>query len=161
MAIDLCITEYAPIPGLIFTDALTTAIHTMTGFEVMPNDTESDTHIEGQEIVGAMVLVGEKSLLMMLTASKDTAALLVTYMTGTAIEALTEADLADGITEFVNIVGGSARAALQESNYRFAITVPFTITGQELKVIIKKSAKSYFVSFNSNEFTMNFRIVEL
>jgi len=161
MAIDLCINNYATIPGTVFTEALITAIRTMTGFEVIPCDVDSDTPIEGQEIVGAMVLAGDKTLLMMLTASKDTAALLVTYMTGTEIESLTDSELADGITEFVNIVGGSARAALQESNYRFAITVPFTVTGQELKVIVKKSARSYFVSFNSNEFIMNFKIVEL
>lgn len=151
---------YQKIPGEIFVEALTNAIQTMTGFIVEANAAYDESNDE-KDIVGAIVLYGEKKLLLTLMANRNTALLLTAYMTGMDIDELTDNIICDSITEFINIVGGSARAALADSNYSFKITVPFTITGKGVQLMVKKRTDRFIVGFNSNEVKLCLKIIEL
>lgn len=130
-----------------FSMAVSDVMNTLTGFVM-----EEDLDYKGMlscgkkgdpqpcEMTGAMILMGKNSGMASITMTRQTAAILVSYMTGIPYNELDEGDLYDGIAELINLIAGRAKAALRETDYYFEITPPFTIVGKNHKVVHKKQS---------------------
>lgn len=129
--------------------ALQNTIQTMTGFCVEQADPASGPGNLG--IAGAMVLSGRKNLLLAISVDQKTAQLLISYMTGTDFRDLKQEELQDGITEFANMVAGSAKEALLDTEYEYHLSVPFTIVGEHIRIIAKKKTEKLDLFFNNDE----------
>jgi len=152
--------EYQVIPGHVFVRALLESVERMSGFILteIENDQEAEPD---NEIIGAMVLQGQNSMLLTLETNKNSAAPLVSFMTGIATEDLDEALLNDGITELINMVGGSARASLEATNYKFFLSVPFTLVGESVEIVTKKRTDSFIAKLVCDQINLMLRIYKL
>lgn len=148
------------ISGEIFSRLLEDAISTTTGFYLERSD-EYEEFAEKKEIVGSMVMCGEKNLLLLLSADEKSARLIVSYMTGIDINKLSDDMVCDGITEIINMVAGGARMALEDKKFNFSMSVPFTIVGKDVDVIVKKRTGKFLSNFKNEDINLNFKIFEL
>lgn len=144
----------------VFSRLLQEAVYTTTGFlltifEYKQNLTGED------EIIGTLVMSGKKNLLLMLSADENSARKIVSYMTGIETKELSEAMLCDGITEIVNIVGGGARIAFENTEFKFSMSVPFTITGKNVDIVAKRRTERYTADFINDDIKLCFKIFEL
>lgn len=144
----------------MFSSLLQDAIMTTTGFSIDECDLESDIE-HANEIVGAMVMCGEKSIILTVSTDNLSAENIVSYMTGIDSNDLTTAMLCDGITEIVNIVGGGARIAFENTELDFSMTVPFTIIGKNIDMIVKKRTERIIKYFCGNDIKLYLKIFEL
>jgi len=154
------IEKFEVLPGHVFVAALLETVERMSGFvlDEVKNDQQSE---QDHEIIGAMVLQGENAMLLTLETNKDSAAPLVSFMTGIETEALDAELLNDGITELINMVGGSARARLEATNYKFFLSVPFTLVGCGVKVVVKKRTDSFRARLVCDEISLMLRVYKL
>lgn len=154
------IEKFEVIPGHVFVAALLESVEQMSGFVLteVKNDQESGPD---HEIIGAMVLQGENAMLLTLETTKQSAAPLVAFMTGIETAALDGELLNDGITELINMVGGSARARLEGTNYKFFLSVPFTLVGESLKIVVKKRTDSFIARLVCDEIDLMLRVYQL
>nr|WP_320026381.1 chemotaxis protein CheX [uncultured Acetobacterium sp.] len=154
------IKKYEVLPGQVFVAALLETVEQMSGFVLneVKNDPEAD---QAREIIGAMVLQGENTMLLTLETNKKSAAPLVSFMTGIETAALDAELLNDGITELINMVGGSARARLETTNYKFVLSVPFTLVGDGVKVVVKKRTDSFIARLVCDEIELLLRVYKL
>lgn len=139
------------LPGELFSNALCTALSTMTGFEVVKKDPLEDNQPFVQSIAGAMMLVGKKNMFLMISTDQKTAETLIAYMTGLDFSELHQSDLQDGITELANMVAGSAKKELVDTEYEYNLTVPFTIIGEDFHVLTKKKIEKYSQQFENSD----------
>ncbi len=148
------------ISGALFSTLLQDAITTTTGFYLEKTENNKETKDEN-EILGTMVMVGDKNLLLMLSADEKSARMIVSYMTGIEISDLSNAMLCDGITEIINMVGGGARIAFENTEYKFSMSVPFTITGKDVNIIVKNRTERFISNFTNGDIQLGFKIFEL
>lgn len=154
------IEKFQVIPGHVFVTALLESVERMSGF-VLTDVKDYQESEKDHEIIGAMVLQGENSMLLTLETNKHNAAPLVSFMTGIEIDDLNENLLNDGITELINMVGGSARARLETTNYKFFLSVPFTLVGESVKIVVKKRTDSFFARLVCDEIKLTLKIYKL
>lgn len=154
------IRQYEEIPGQVFVAALLESIEQMSGF-VLNTVNHDQAPAPDHEIIGAMVLQGENAMLLTLGTNKTSAAPLVSFMTGIETAALDDNLLNDGITELINMVGGSARARLEASNYKFFLSVPFTLVGETIKIEVKKRTDSFIARLVCDEIDLMLRLYQL
>lgn len=156
------------LPGAVFVAALLETVEQMSGFvltevqngvshQISTDPEAGQTH----EIIGAMVLQGEQAMLLTLETNRNSAAPLVSFMTGIETAALDADLLNDGITELINMVGGSARARLEATNYKFVLSVPFTLVGDGVKVVVKKRTDSFVARLVCDEIELLLRVYKL
>ena len=135
--------------GDTFSRALRNALSTMTGFTVektvVPEEQLNHT------IAGAMMLIGSKSMFLVVSTNDVTAQTLISYMTGIDPSDLSQGDLQDGITEFANMVAGSTREALVNTEYEYSLTVPFTIVGEHIRFLTKSRIEKYNQLYHNDE----------
>ncbi|MCY6482870.1 chemotaxis protein CheX [Clostridium aestuarii] len=128
--------------------AIKDVIETMTGLYIEENTNQQNSMCKG-EISGAMIMVGEKKAFMSLTMSKESASLIISYMTGISSENLRNEEVYDGVGEIINMIAGRTKALLKGTKYYFNITPPFTIVGDNHFIFHKdnilKITKSYFI----------------
>lgn len=154
------IKQYEGIPGQVFVAALLESIERMSGFVLSEVNNDQATTPD-HEIIGAMVLQGDNAMLLTLETNKASAAPLVSFMTGIETAALDDNLLNDGITELINMVGGSARAHLETSNYKFFLSVPFTLVGECIKIEVKKRTDSFIARLVCNEIDLMLSLYKL
>lgn len=154
------INKYDELPGHVFVAALLESVERMSGF-VLNEVNNNQAAAPDNEIIGAMVLQGENALLLTLETNKTSAAPLVSFMTGIEPAALDTELLNDGITELINMVGGSARARLDATNYKFFLSVPFTLVGENVKIVVKKRTDSFMARLVCDEIDLMLRLYKL
>lgn len=154
------VKHYEEIPGQVFVDALMESVERMSGFVLNAVNYDQATSSDHQ-IIGAMVLQGDKLMLLTLETDKSSAAPLVSFMTGIETAALDDDLLNDGITELINMVGGSARARLEASNYKFFLSVPFTLVGESVAIEVKKRTDSFRARLVCDEIELILRLYKL
>lgn len=154
------IKKYEEIPGQVFVAALLESVEQMSGFVLNAVNHDQATAPD-HEIIGAMFLQGDNAMLLTLETDKGSAAPLVSFMTGIETAALDDNLLNDGITELINMVGGSARARLEASNYKFFLSVPFTLVGEGIKIEVKKRTDSFIARLVCDEIDLMLRLYKL
>ncbi|WP_414732874.1 chemotaxis protein CheX [Acetobacterium carbinolicum] len=154
------IKKYEVIPGHVFVAALLESVERMSGFVLTEVKAFQESE-QDNEIIGAMVLQGVNSMLLTLGTNKKSAAPLVSFMTGIETEDLDQELLNDGITELINMVGGSARASLEATNYKFILSVPFTLVGEGVKIVVKKRTDSFMAKLVCDQLNLMLRVYKL
>jgi chemotaxis protein CheX len=154
------IEKYEVIPGHVFVAALIESVERMSGLVLTEVKTCEESE-QDNEIIGVMVLQGENSMLLTLETNKNSAAPVISFMTGIETKDLDEELLNDGVTELINMVGGSARASLEATNYKFILSVPFTLVGESVKIVVKKRTDSFMAKFVCDEINLMLRVYKL
>ncbi len=151
-----------------FSMAVSDVMTTMTGFEM-----EEDVAFQGErcvdaegesqpcEISGAMFLMGKNSGMASVTMTRQTASMLVSYMTGIPYYELSDDDLYDGIAELMNLIAGRAKAILRQTDYYFEITPPFSIVGKNHQIVYKKQAHLIQKRFISSDLSFILRVFHI
>jgi len=151
-----------------FSVAVSDVLLTMTGFEM-----EEDLSYEGQgccglegepqpcEISGAMFLMGKNSGMASITMTKQTASILVSYMTGIPYYELEDEDLYDGVAEMMNLIAGRSKAILKDTDYYFEITPPFTIVGENHFIVHKKQSQFIQKRFISSDLSFILKVFHI
>jgi chemotaxis protein CheX len=121
-----------------FTQSLSQALSTMAGFEINSiSCNKENLSILKPSIMGSMILHGERIAVVSLAMEYNTALMIMAYMTGILPEELEEQDLFDGVAELVNIMAGEVKAKLSNTPNHFTLTSPFSLEGQNLRIIYK------------------------
>lgn len=135
---------------------------TMVGITVaglpIPKDKSTEQY---HEICGMMFLTGKPNAMISLSMTYQSAALIISYMTGSYVEELSKSDVCDGVAELVNIIAGKGKASLHDTPYYYQLTSPFTISGQELVGNYKNKAVQWRAGFSSSEVAMCFEFIYL
>ncbi|KNY29553.1 chemotaxis protein CheX [Pseudobacteroides cellulosolvens] len=124
-----------------FVEALCEAVEKMTGFCVC--ETSKDCEIKSTDISGAMILSGERNALFVVSVSRKTALNLISFMVGEDADHLSEEELSDGISELVNMAAGIAKIKLLDSDKKFNLSSPFAVTGDNIRITVKKHIERY------------------
>jgi CheY-specific phosphatase CheX len=125
-----------------FIEGLCEAVGKMTGFCV--NEVgRDDLRLKCIDISGGMILSGERNALLVVGVSRKTASNLISYMVGMDAADLAEEELADGISELVNMTAGIAKIKMAECGTNFNLSSPFAVTGDNIRVTVKKHIKRY------------------
>ncbi|MCX7841948.1 MAG: chemotaxis protein CheX [Clostridia bacterium] len=138
--------------GRAFSTAVYDVLSTMAGLE--PVEIQGENNFSdrgGKYITGAMTLAGKRSSMASIRMDSDTAALIVSYMTGIIVSEANEEDLYDGTAELVNMVCGRAKAALADSDEYFQLTSPFIVTGDNYVILYKNRIQKLEKSFRIGE----------
>ncbi|HEY9061073.1 MAG TPA: chemotaxis protein CheX [Pseudobacteroides sp.] len=125
-----------------FVEGLSEAVGKMTGFSV-DQIGKDDSRLKTIELSGAMILSGQRNALLMVSVSRKTASNLISYMVGVDAGDLTEDELSDGISELVNMAAGIAKIKMAEGGIEFNLSSPFAITGDNIRVTVKRHIERY------------------
>jgi CheY-specific phosphatase CheX len=140
--------ERVQLLGPHFIRAMQDVTATMSGMTVSEITDFPNDQVDG-EITGAMVLVGEKNMLATITMPKETAEVLVSYMTGIPVGKITLAELYDGVGELVNMVAGQVKVVAAGTSYKFQLSTPFVIMGQSYSIIHKNQVATFWRCFET------------
>lgn len=138
-----------------FFGSLKEVVYTTTGFDIQqiaPHDSYAD-------IAAILNFAGENSGFLLIDADVETLRLLSSYMTGCDAEEISEADMSDCLCEIANMTGGSAKAALAGNGFLFSLTMPFTITGENKRIIFKTHTTVLHTAFSDGQISMGIRVV--
>jgi len=142
-----------------FTESLRQVLSTMAGFEISHVACDQlNASTDNPIIMGAMVLHGKKDAIISLSMEKDTAAMIIAYMTGILPRELKEQDLFDGVAELVNIMAGEVKARLSNTPHHFLLTSPFSLGGTNFKMVQKKNLLETCRHLKAGEMDITFRI---
>ena len=119
-----------------FSNALLEVIYTMTGLR-MEECEKIDEGVKG-DLSAVMFIGNNKGARLSLSMERKAAYYLVELMTGQMAESLQEEEVCDGIGELVNMIAGRAKIDLMDTKYRFDLSSPFVIVGDNHFVTYKK-----------------------
>ena len=151
-----CIEKY-------FTEAMLGTIETMTGFNLEVDNCNlvcGECLAENETITGMMMIMGEINMLCMITADKVTAKTLFKYMTGIDGES-ENFEIYDCISEIVNMVVGTVKGKLSDTKYKFKLSSPIAIVGENNIYITKKNVDRICLQFYSKEIKLNLKVLYL
>lgn len=120
-----------------FTTSIRDVIEVMAGLGVEEASSQKVCKPIKGEISGVMLILGERNALISLTMSKELCTTIISYMTGTEKDHITDEEIYDGAAELVNMVAGRAKTTLSGTEYHFSITPPFTIIGRDHFIVHK------------------------
>lgn len=140
------------LSGFFFSNAFKDIIRTMTGLEL----NEEKMSLEDQkaftaQITGAIILSGEKSIMISLSMSNISASTLVSFMIGSQSSELSGEDLNDGVSEIANVVGGKIKAKLSLAGNHFTSLLPFTIRGNDHYITQRDKVLLFVKKFRNND----------
>lgn len=111
--------------------------------------TEPDQHIEGEVLLSSITFKGNIEGCLGICCSIPCAQAIAINMLGidTADE-LTEEDTYDAIGEIANMVMGSIKSRLLEKVDNLEVSIPFVVSGRELKNNLGEKTKKIMVKVN-------------
>lgn len=111
--------------------------------------TEPDQHIEGEVLLSSITFKGNIEGCLGICCSTSCAQAIAINMLGidTADE-LTEEDTYDAIGEIANMVMGSIKSRLLEKVDNLEVSIPFVVSGRELKNNLGEKTKKIMVKVN-------------
>jgi chemotaxis protein CheX len=149
--------ERVDLLGKYFVQALQDVTATMSGITITENG-DGKTNNNAGEISSVMLLVGEKNMLATISMPRETATILVSYMTGISAEKILSEELYDGVAELVNMVAGQAKAFISATPYRFQITSPFVIVGKDYSIVHKNRVATFCKGFEAADMKMQLKL---
>ena len=119
-----------------FVDATLDVLETMArvSASVARTETEHCKRVAG-DVSGIMGYSGGALGAIAVTFNSETARQIVARMVGVKPEALTEAEMEDGVGELVNMISGNAKAALAKGPYRFKLSLPSVVRGPGHEIV--------------------------
>jgi len=135
-----------------FVGATVDVFKVMVGFEPVRRDVflKKDYKMFG-DVSGIMGLSGNAFGSVIVSMTENLARTTVARMTHVDEKDISSEDIRDGIGELVNIISGSAKAKLAETEYAFQISLPTVITGYGHEISHKKDTPCVGVVFQTGE----------
>jgi chemotaxis protein CheX len=143
--------------GFLYCDVLTEVITTISGFSLEVMSRQTDYNLN--EMVGVMSLNGKKSGMLFISASESTLRTLCSYMIGAEENEITDDDIKDALCELVNIVAGSAKVRLSNTDYMFNLTAPFVIKGTDMNLCMKQKTRFVSCILGNEEISVQLKIL--
>jgi CheY-specific phosphatase CheX len=146
------VIEGISLNGWHFSSIFKDIIKKTTGFELIEEkQTFENMKSTAIQITGIVFLTGEKSIVVTISMSEKTAAILTSYMAGMQLSDVRLEDLIDGITEITNMVAGQIKAKLAAGGSHYAYLQPFSIIGNNHCIIQKSKVGRISRLFRSAE----------
>lgn len=133
-------------------DALIETVRTMSGMVIEPGWKME----KKPDFCGTMFLQGDPNCLLTVSAPKETASLLVSYMTGMEESELDLGTICDGMAELSNIVAGFAKSRQASKGHLLSLTSPLCVAGSSLHIVTKASVGRSVADVGSSE--LQFRL---
>lgn len=161
------------VTGFILTKAVKEVIKTMSGLELLEDKadtgpaqaaaaasapapvapTPAAARIPASSrtrITGLSILAGEQYFLIKMDMPRDTAIILVVYMTGMNKADVKDSDLNDGVAEMCNMVAGHMKAQLvNNGHHNIKVLSPLVVTGEGHGIVLKSKTESLVKRYRS------------
>ncbi|HOP07140.1 MAG TPA: chemotaxis protein CheX [candidate division Zixibacteria bacterium] len=102
------------------------------------------------DVTGMMALSGECEGVVAITFKQDLAFKLVAKMADCDETELTAADVHDGIGEIINMISGKAKTSLQETEYKFNISLSTVVLGHGHQIAHRHNAPVIVIVFEAD-----------
>jgi len=142
-----------------FIDALTEIMSKMAGLSIKVISSEDNNSFDA--ITGAMILPGEKSGMLFLSAKEDTIQYICSCMTGTSKDKVSTKDTEDTMRELVNMTAGSAKQRLNKSNIIFNLSTPFLFKGENMCILNNEKTRVFSSTLGNEEIAIGIKIAYL
>ncbi len=117
-----------------FVDAAVETLRTMAMLELEPGEVTSAAAFDDTlDYTTTMGLCGENEGLLVLSLESDLARKIVASMLGED-ESEIDGDLLDGVGELANMIAGSAKTVLGQTDYHFDLSIPAVLNGKDTNV---------------------------
>lgn len=136
-------------------DALIETVRTMSGMVIEPGWKME----KKPDFCGAMFLQGDPGCLLTVSVPKETAGLLVSYMTGMEESELDTGTICDGMAELSNIVAGFAKARQASKGRLLFLTSPLCVAGSSLHIVTKESVGRSVADVGSPELQFRLEVI--
>jgi len=143
--------------GYVFSDSLIDVISTFSGFFVSVISEEEDDSFD--DITCVMSLNGTKNGVFFLSASEPDVRVLCSSILGVPQAEIQNDDIEDSMCELVNMVAGSARLRLSETDFMFTITTPFIFKGENMTLFTKNKIHIISKKFGNGEISLKLKII--
>ncbi len=142
-------------PGWSVANGLTAVIERITGMKMVAEKaTEMNTSYFRADFSGAFVLLGERKAMFSIHADRRSAVEIITAMTKLPGHSLDDRDLADGMTELANIVGGDVKARLGVAEGPHIMLLPFAVAGSDHSFLYKTKGPIFIRMLRAGEVTL-------
>ena len=143
--------------GYIFSDSLIEVISTFSGFFISVSSEDKDDSFDG--ITCVMSLNGKKNGAFFLSMSEPDVRVLCSSILGVPQAEIQNDDIEDSMCELVNMVAGSARLRLSETDFMFTITTPFIFKGENMTLFTKNKIHIISKKFGNGEISLKLKII--
>ena len=127
---------YADELGSIFVESLIDVIAKISGFSLGVLSTEHDSDFDDN--IAIMCLNSSKGGMLFLSAGEPSMKVLSSFSEGVPEDDLAMDDIGDMLCELVNMTAGNAKFLLTDTEYTFALTPPFIMSGKDVSIATKK-----------------------
>lgn len=103
------------------------------------------------ELTGVMMVLSGRNAVLSIMMDKKAAQTIISFMTGTDLHEIVDAELYDGVAELINMIAGRLKALLIDTEYHFSITPPFTIVGKNHFIAYKQTMSQIMMHFQADE----------
>lgn len=103
------------------------------------------------ELTGVMMVLSGRNAVLSIMMDKKAAQTIISFMTGTELDEIVDAELYDGVAELINMIAGRLKALLIGTEYHFSITPPFTIVGKNHFIAYKQTMSQIMMHFQADE----------
>jgi CheY-specific phosphatase CheX len=146
--------------GPLFTQALMEVVATVSGFSLdMVSSGETDESFHS--ITGFMSLNGEKPAMLFLSAEEPCVRQICSYMTGVAADKITADDIADTLCELINMVAGSVKLRLSDSEYKYNITIPMVLHGERMRLTKRRKSRLMSCTVGNGDIELKLKVMYL
>ena len=141
----------------VYSDALTEVVSTVAGIRLKVVSRESDK--EFNDIIGVMILNGDESGILSVSANKPDARILCANIIGISPADVTEDDMDDTMCELVNMTAGNSKLRLSDSSYMFTLSQPFVIKGKDVSIVTKNITNVIASTLSDGEITVKIKAI--
>ena len=141
----------------IFTQALLEVVSKISGFELDVISQESDPGFD--ETIAVMSLNSSKSGMVFLSADEACMRILCSFMVGVPEENISKTDIEDVLCELVNMTAGNAKLRLVDTEYMFALSSPFIMSGTGITISAKKRVNVISRQLGNAEISLRLKVV--
>jgi len=141
----------------VFSDSLIDVISTFSGFYVSAITEEDDASFDG--ITCVMSLNGKKSGTFFLSVSESDVRVLCASILGVTRSEITAGDIEDAMCELVNMIAGSARLRLADTDFMFNIATPFIFKGEKMTLFTKNKTHIISKVFGNGDISLKLKVI--
>ena len=125
---------------------------TMLSMKVEPSETDSETRIDGAQMIGTLSMAGDVVGSIVLQLSDAFARLMTAATMGIDTEEVeSDEEIKDVIREVCNIIGGSFKSTLNDLGLSNEISIPSIITGSDFAIETLDMERYEFLAFRYQE----------
>ena len=103
------------------------------------------------DVIGIMGLGNDVTGTAVVAFPQSLAEEIISKMSGFEIEELSKTDINDGVTEFLNMICGNAKALLTNTEFAFNLSVPTIFTSKEYRIGYHHNTIIFNMRFNLPE----------